>query len=213
MNAFLVVLILVAVVAVILLRTLRKDLARYAAADDELEVLERDVSEETGWKLVHGDVFRPPPHLDLLAAVVGTGLQLAGLQLLLAFLSIEGMPLTERGSGLSIGVIGYLVTTILSGYVSGNIYTRLNGPSWVQALLLSACLFPASIFVVVSVLNTVAIIYRSLAALPFGLMVLLLFLWAAVALPMAAVGFILGRNTTEPAQHPCRVKRIPSPIP
>ena len=59
-NAFLVVVILVAVVSVILLRTLRKDFARYAAADDELEALERDVSEETGWKLVHGDVFRPP---------------------------------------------------------------------------------------------------------------------------------------------------------
>lgn len=72
-NAFLVVLILVAVVAVILLRTLRKDLARYAAADDELEALERDVSEETGWKLVHGDVFRPPPHLGMLGALVGTG--------------------------------------------------------------------------------------------------------------------------------------------
>lgn len=106
------------------------------------------------------------------------------------------MPLTSRGSGLSIGVIGYLVTTILAGYVSGNLYTRLDGRLWVRAMLLSACLFPASVFAVVSVLNFVAVIYGSLAALPFGLIVLLLFLWAVVAFPMAALGFILGRNST-----------------
>ncbi|GKC19864.1 probable amino acid permease 7 [Tanacetum coccineum] len=37
---------------------------------------ERDVSEESGWKLVHGNVFRPPRNLVLLLAVVGTGAQL-----------------------------------------------------------------------------------------------------------------------------------------
>ncbi|GJX29534.1 transmembrane 9 superfamily member 1, partial [Tanacetum coccineum] len=37
---------------------------------------ERDASEESGWKLVHGDVFRPPRNLVLLLVVVGTGAQL-----------------------------------------------------------------------------------------------------------------------------------------
>ena len=32
--------------------------------------------EETGWKLVHGDVFRPPPHPRLLASCVGAGVQI-----------------------------------------------------------------------------------------------------------------------------------------
>jgi hypothetical protein len=31
------------------------------------------VNEESGWKLVHGDVFRPPKHLAVLAALLGTG--------------------------------------------------------------------------------------------------------------------------------------------
>lgn len=52
---------------------------------------ERDVSEESGWKLVHGDVFRPPRCLNLLAAVVGTGAQLAMLVLLVILLAIIGM--------------------------------------------------------------------------------------------------------------------------
>lgn len=51
---------------------------------------ERDVSEESGWKLVHGDVFRPPRYLALLTAVIGTGAQLATLVLLVILLAIFG---------------------------------------------------------------------------------------------------------------------------
>lgn len=32
--------------------------------------------EETGWKLVHGDVFRPPRYPKLFAAVIGSGIQI-----------------------------------------------------------------------------------------------------------------------------------------
>ena len=46
---------------------------RYTRDEDDLESLERDVSEESGWKLVHGDVFRPPKHLEVLSALIGTG--------------------------------------------------------------------------------------------------------------------------------------------
>ena len=34
-----------------------------------------DALEETGWKLVHGDVFRPPSHPTLLVACLGSGIQ------------------------------------------------------------------------------------------------------------------------------------------
>ena len=60
----------------ILMRTLRNDYARYAREEDDLDTLERDVAEESGWKLVHGDVFRSPSNLALLAAFVGTGCEL-----------------------------------------------------------------------------------------------------------------------------------------
>lgn len=52
---------------------------------------ERDVNEESGWKLVHGDVFRSPRSLVLLSAVVGTGAQLAVLVLLVILFAIVGM--------------------------------------------------------------------------------------------------------------------------
>ncbi len=68
------VLFLTGLVAMILLRTLKRDYAKYTRADeDDIEALERDSAEESGWKLVHGDVFRPPRHPELLSALVGTG--------------------------------------------------------------------------------------------------------------------------------------------
>lgn len=101
----------------ILMRTLRNDYAKYAREDDDLETLvllitpvikkvrlsllflvtsafhfqERDVSEESGWKLVHGDVFRPPRNLVILSALVGTGAQLAVLVLVVILSAIVGM--------------------------------------------------------------------------------------------------------------------------
>ena len=58
--------------------------------DDDIEALERDISEESGWKLVHGDVFRPPPQLPVLCALVGTGVQLALLVLATILITIAG---------------------------------------------------------------------------------------------------------------------------
>uniref|UniRef100_M1D3I8 Transmembrane 9 superfamily member n=1 Tax=Solanum tuberosum TaxID=4113 RepID=M1D3I8_SOLTU len=81
-NSIMMVVFLTGLVSMILMRTLRNDYAKYAREIDDMETLERDVIEESGWKLVHGDVFRPPQNLALLSAVVGTGAQLATLVLL-----------------------------------------------------------------------------------------------------------------------------------
>ena len=58
-------------VAMILLRALHKDIARYNALEAQ-----EDAQEDFGWKLVHGDVFRPPVHRMLFSVAVGNGAQL-----------------------------------------------------------------------------------------------------------------------------------------
>ncbi len=70
-NSLMIVLFLTGMVAMILMRTLHRDIARYnaaagAAAGGDLDaaglvlVDPEEAQEETGWKMVHGDVFRPP---------------------------------------------------------------------------------------------------------------------------------------------------------
>lgn len=61
------VMFLTGLVSMILMRTLRRDYARYTrhGDDDDLESLERDISEESGWKLV--GLTPPPSFLPLVA--------------------------------------------------------------------------------------------------------------------------------------------------
>lgn len=64
------------ILTMIMVRTLRRDIARYNAGEsDSLAGLDETI-EETGWKLVHGDVFRPPTNSRLFAAVIGSGIQI-----------------------------------------------------------------------------------------------------------------------------------------
>ena len=52
-NSLAIVLLLTGIVAMIMMRTLRRDLNRYNSVEEKEELLE-----ESGWKLVHADVLR-----------------------------------------------------------------------------------------------------------------------------------------------------------
>ena len=77
LNSLVIVLFLSGMVAMIMLRTLHKDIARYNQIDAG-----EDTQEEYGWKLVHGDVFRPPRNGMLLSVMVGSGCQVFSMTLI-----------------------------------------------------------------------------------------------------------------------------------
>ncbi|GJN13657.1 hypothetical protein PR202_gb00387 [Eleusine coracana subsp. coracana] len=212
-NSFMMVIFLTGLVSMILMRTLRNDYAKYAREDDDLESLERDVNEESGWKLVHGDVFRPPKSLMILSALVGIGTQLAALILLVIVLAIVGMLYIGRGAIITTFIVCYALTSFISGYVSGGLYSRNGGKNWIKAMVLTASLFPFLCFSIGFALNTIAIFYRSLAAIPFGTMVVMFVLWAFISFPLVLLGTVVGRNWSGAPNNPCRVKTIPRPIP
>ncbi|KAH8514704.1 hypothetical protein Peur_058301 [Populus x canadensis] len=213
-NSFMMVIFLTGLVSMILMRTLRNDYAKYAREDDDLvESLERDVSEETGWKLVHGDVFRPPRSMVLLSAVVGTGAQLALLVLLVILMAIVGTLYVGRGAIVTTFITCYALTSFIAGYVSGGMYSRHGGKNWIKSMILTACLFPFMCFGIGFILNTIAIFYGSLAAIPFGTIVVVFVIWAFISFPLALLGTVVGRNWSGAPNNPCRVKTIPRPIP
>jgi len=214
-NSFMMVIFLMGLVSMILLRTLRKDYARYTirGEDDDLESLERDINEETGWKLVHGDVFRPPAQLELLSALVGTGVQLALLVLAVILITIAGALFVSRGTIVTVFIVCYALTSFVGGYVSGGFYARNDGRAWIRTMLFTGNLFPVTVASIAFVLNTVAIFYQSLAAVPFGSIVVVFLIWIFVSSPLCLLGTVVGRNWAGAPDNPCRVKRIPSPIP
>ena len=119
-NSFMMVLFLMGLVALILVRTLRKDYARYALSsgdvedadvgvydengepmvDDKGKPLESEplvkssggalANEDAGWKQVHGDVFRAPALLTAFSAILGTGWQLIVLTLGVILFAVAG---------------------------------------------------------------------------------------------------------------------------
>lgn len=89
----------------------------------------------------------------------------------------------------------------------------MAGKTWIKAMILAASLFPFMCFGIGLFLNTIAIFYRSLAAIPFGTMVVMFILWAFISFPLALLGTVVGRNWSGTPNNPCRVKTIPRPIP
>ena len=77
LNSLAIVLLLTGIVAMIMMRTLRRDLNRYNSIEEKEEL-----QDESGWKLVHADVLRPPAMPMLLCASIGTGMQLLGMSLI-----------------------------------------------------------------------------------------------------------------------------------
>lgn len=211
-NSFMMVLFLVGLVSMILMRTLRKDYARYSR-DDELDDMERDLGDEYGWKQIHGDVFRPINNILLFSALIGTGYQLAVVSMVVILFAIMGDLYLGRGSVLTTVIFVYAATAPLSGFFGGSLYARNSGVQWIKQVLLTASLLPATVCGTAFMINFIAIYYHASRAIPFGTMLVILAIWLFVIVPLTLVGAVIGRNVNGLADNPCRVNPIPRTIP
>jgi len=210
-NSFMMVVFLCGMVALILMRTLKNDYARYTSEDDELDL--EHVADESGWKQVHGDVFHAPKFLTLYAALVGTGYQLLSLVFCVIVLALFGDYYDERGMLMSSALVCYSLTSFMSGFGSGALYKRYGGQKWKQGMMLTAVLLPAVCFCVAFLLNTVAVFYESKSSVSAYTMVSMMFIWLLVACPLLVVGTFVGRSTTVTGDFPVRVNNMHRPIP
>merc|ERR1719217_952929 len=142
LNSLVIVFLLSGIVAMIMVRTLRRDLAEYNSIEEKEELLE-----ESGWKLVHADVLRTPPNVTLLATSVGTGMQLLGM----AFISIACAALgflspANRDSMLTVTLLLFVLMGSVAGYSAAITYKAFKGVQWKALTLLTAFLFPGITF-------------------------------------------------------------------
>ncbi|KAF9963546.1 hypothetical protein BGZ65_002451 [Modicella reniformis] len=211
-NSLMMVLFLTGFVSAMWIRYLRRDFARY---DKEagLNDFDHDLGDDYGWKQIHGDVFRPPPHPMTFAVFLGTGQQLAWTSFFVILYTIFGQEWTERASILTATIFIYATTSVIGGYSSASQYAQYRGKDWVRVMFLTATFWPASVVIIASLNNTVAIYYQSSRAIPFGTMMALLAIWGFIILPLTFLGTVLGKNWSGKADFPCRVHPIPRPIP
>ncbi|KAF0774574.1 hypothetical protein AaE_001726, partial [Aphanomyces astaci] len=128
-NSFVLVMLLVAFLSIVMFRILKQDVSsvqvrvislsiwiydRYMDPEDGL-----DINEETGWKLVHADVFRNPPYLVVFCAqnwvwnIVACGLVIPGPLLgVFAFLNTVAI-WNDSSAALPFGTIMILICLFL----------------------------------------------------------------------------------------------------
>lgn len=210
-NSFMMVLFLIGLVSMILMRTLRRDYARYSR--DEFDDLERDLGDEYGWKQIHTDVFRPPSYPLLFTALVGTGYHVLAVTFVVIIAAIIGELYTERGSILSTGIYAYALLSPINGFFGGGLYSRLRGRSWIKQSLVSAALLPSLVCGTVFLINFIAIYYHASRAIPFGTMISVAAICLFMIMPLTIVGTIVGRNIRGQPDNPTRTSPVPRPIP
>ena len=184
-----IVLFLTGAIATIMVRTLRKDISAY----NEMAVLD-DGSEETGWKLVHGDVFRPPTnHPLVLSVVIGTGAQIGSatfLTLLAATLKLVNP--VKKGQTLTAVLVLYVLSGSVSGYVSARIAKFCECKNWKTVTTMTATALPGFLVGMFTMLNVFLTFAGAATAVSFWLLLSVFALWVCVSAPLVFVGAFLG---------------------
>lgn len=222
-NSLMIAFLLTGVVLVIMLRALKKDIAQYntmdlninmgmgMADDDHVNIME-----ETGWKLVHGDVFRPPMRgRTLLSVSVGTGLQI-GTSVFLTLMASAARFLNpmRKGQTLSYVVILYVLSGSVAGYTSAKLYKFFHGKAWKRTTLMTAAAFPGVLFTLFVALNFILhlALGKASAAVSFWTMLLMFLLWICVSAPLVFIGAFFGYKSDK-IQVPTKTTQIARFIP
>ena len=181
---------------------------------DDLFSDEEFVEDVTGWKLLHGDVFRAPQGIGLLGPLIGSGTQLVFMAFGLLTLSTFGvLNPSFRGGFVSFGVGFFIFAGLLSGYSSARIYMTFNGPDWRRNVFVTALLLPGAFFSSMFILNLFVWAQASSTALPFGTLLGLVALWLLIQLPLVYFGSWYAYHYSNPYDHPTKTSSIPRQIP
>jgi len=208
LNSLAIVLLLSGIVAMIMMRTLRRDLNRYNSVEEKEEL-----ADESGWKLVHGDVLRPPPLPLLLSASVGTGMQLLGMAIISIICAMLGfLSPANRGGLLTATLLLFTLMGVPAGYYGSLTYKSLKGSQWKTLTLATALLYPGVVFLLFFFLNLFIWGRGSSAAVPFTTMLALISMWFCISVPLVFLGAFFGFQTAQP-EPPVRTNEIARQVP
>ncbi|KAJ9528482.1 hypothetical protein QJQ45_020540 [Haematococcus lacustris] len=222
-TSLLVVLVMAVIVALILVRTVRRDLAKYEQL--VIEGGNMDAREESGWKLVTGDVFRAPLKSKTLAVQVGSGVQIlstSAVSMLLA--SLGFLSPAARGALLTTTMVLYVLLALLAGaaavYCWGAMERSYNG--WHSVCGMVAVYYPGIIMGIFTLLNLAihstgkpapgGVAAGSLGAVPVGMYFGIVAVWFLVSIPLTFVGGYLALRLPI-RDNPVKTNQIPRHVP
>ncbi|CAK9177383.1 unnamed protein product [Ilex paraguariensis] len=209
LNSLMVITFLAGIIVVIFLRTVRYE-------EPNTEAQAQMNKELSGWKLVVGDVFRPPNNPSLLCVMVGDGVQILGMAVVTTLFAALGfLSLTSQGTLVTGMLSFYLILGIAAGFVAVRLWKTIScgdHKGWVSVSLWVACFFPGIGFLILTTLNFLLWNSHSTGAIPFSLFVTLILLWFCISLPLTLFGGYLGARAPH-IQYPVRTNQVLLEIP
>jgi len=212
-NSILVVLFLSILVINVLVRNLRRDIAGYnvvAMSDVEKE----EELDESGWKLIHADVFRPPSTMPMLFCVcVGSGVQICITTFACIIICAVGfVSPARRGSLMTMTLVFYMLCGCFAGYTSSRIYKTFRGRNWQLCTLLTATFFPGCTFSLFIFFNIILAFMKSSASVPFLDVLIVTAMWCCVSIPLVFLGAYFGYRK-EVISYPTKTSTIARVVP
>ncbi|XP_046529699.1 transmembrane 9 superfamily member 2-like isoform X3 [Equus quagga] len=207
MNSFFIVLFLSGMVATVILRTLYRDIIRYNQMTSSEEA-----QDEFGWKLVHGDVFRPPRYGMLLSVFLGQGIQVLIMTFITLFLACLGfLSASKRGALMTCAIVLWVLLGTPAGYVSAKMYKTFKGVNWNTNFLLTALLCPGIVVIDLFTMNIILWVEGSSAAISFGTLISILAVWFGISVPLTFFGAYFGSK--KKFGSPVHINQIPRHVP
>lgn len=205
-NSLLISLCLSTIAGMILLRTLHKDFNRYNSPDPD------EQQEEVGWKLVHADVFRPPPRASFLAVVLGSGTQILLMCFgTLIFALLGFLSPANRGMLLTTMILVFVLLSFVSGYTCARFLKFFDARAW-KTIFINAVFFPGGSFICWFIINTLNWHVHAANAVPFMTLLTLLGLWLGISVPLVVLGASFGFHQ-ETLTVPVKVGKLAREIP
>ncbi|GMM38469.1 Emp70 protein [Saccharomycopsis crataegensis] len=208
-NFSLIVLCLSMVIGHILVKTLRNDIYKYNTID-----LDDEIQEESGWKLVHTDIFRAPKRRMLLSVVTGSGAQLFLMTFTTILFALLGLlSPSNRGALSTVMFILYALFGFVGSFVSGFLYKFFDGDNWKLNMVLTPLLVPGALFLSFVGLNFFLIFAGSSGAIPIGTMFSIVVIWFVISIPLSVLGSLFSVKFNRGLSKPVKTNQIPRQIP
>lgn len=231
------VIFLVGLVSMILIRTLKKDYARYKHEDESISDIERDLGDEYGWKQIHGEVFRCASYPSILTALVSGGWHLFLTLLAVVTLAVTNDIWIDHGEVVTYGLFCYVFISPINGYIGGAMFSRMSSQAnsvstdggsgkkgsknkpksrvvhWTNQMVLGLILVPIFVWIQGMIIETTSLYYHTSRAVPLFTILELVGIEGFIVLPLHILGTICGRHIAGKTEYPCRVNVTARPIP
>ncbi|KAJ8681049.1 hypothetical protein QAD02_016836 [Eretmocerus hayati] len=212
LNSLAIALFFSAILARILSRTTNKVLAQ----DNQIES-QKSVLKKPRWRLVEGDIFRPPGNGMMLSVFLGSGVQIFFMSLTTLGFARLGLFLPKNRESLlprllPCAIVSFVCFGFVAGYVSIRLYKSFGGKKWILNVLLTSMLSPGIIFSLFVIMNSVYQSTESSAAVPSITVINIMILWFGVSVPLTCVGAHLGLMEMD-IEYPVYPNKIPREIP